>query len=319
MAYRLIRYPHCGCGGWKWRYRVLAKMGKKSALRAGGQPAGSTSLRFLLRAFLLPSLLLALHCYFFRQSESRVHWKITSFALEAGSYYCTLSNRHTIITMRRSWAARLAVTIAAGQLYFSATIAQDTLRTTSDNIRSSSATPTVSGSVESPTATPTSSGEPTVHSIKAGAGGFKFTPQELHNVSVGDIVQWEFYPPDHSVARAEFGSACVPYEYTGKDKVGFWSETQWVNNTNEVCLSVSKWPSYANSHAAHILQRYDQFDRTHLLLLRSTEFVSGGAHGGRYQPELYTNSGIASPSGGRSRLPSSTRRTDSCGSVIDAV
>jgi len=136
--------------------------------------------------------------------------------------------------MRRSWTARLAVAIAASQLYFSSTMAQDVSQTASNNIQSSSATPTTSEAVESSTATPTSSGEPTIHSVKAGAGGFKFTPQELHNVSVGDIVQWEFYPPDHSVARAEFGSACVPYEYTGKDKVGFWSETQWVNNTNEL-------------------------------------------------------------------------------------
>ncbi|KAI4631313.1 hypothetical protein J4E83_002844 [Alternaria metachromatica] len=78
-------------------------------------------------------------------------------------------------------------------------MAQDVSQTASNNIQSSSATTTTSEAVESSTATPTSSGEPTIHSVKAGAGGFKFTPQELHNVSVGDIVQWEFYPPDHSV------------------------------------------------------------------------------------------------------------------------
>lgn len=149
--------------------------------------------------------------------------------------------------MRRSWTARLAVAIATSQLCFSSTMAQDVSQTASNDIQSSTATPTISEAVESSTATPTSSGEPTIHSIKAGVGGFKFTPQELHNVSVGDIVQWEFYPPDHSVARAEFGSACVPYEYTGKDKVGFWSETQWVNNTNEVGPSMNSRPSYANA------------------------------------------------------------------------
>lgn len=47
---------------------------------------------------------------------------------------------------------------------------------------------------------------------------------------MGDIVTFEFYPPDHSVARAEFGSACVPYEYTGKNKQGFWSNTQNVTD-----------------------------------------------------------------------------------------
>lgn len=73
-----------------------------------------------------------------------------------------------------------------------------------------------------------------VHLVKAGAGGFKFEPARLDNVAVGDVVTFEFYPPDHSVARAEFGSACVPYEYTGRDKVGFWSGTQWVDSVSNV-------------------------------------------------------------------------------------
>jgi plastocyanin len=129
--------------------------------------------------------------------------------------------------MAHSWTARLTVTIAASQLLTPAS--------------AQSSTPTASkiSSVTSASPFSTDSIEPKVHMIKAGAGGWKFEPQEIHNASVGDIVKWEFYPPDHSVARAEFGSACVPYEYTGTDKVGFWSETQWVNNTNEVCSSKS--------------------------------------------------------------------------------
>ena len=75
---------------------------------------------------------------------------------------------------------------------------------------------------------------PQVHLVKAGAGGFVFKPNELTNVSVGDIITFEFYPPDHSVARAEFGIPCSPYEYTDKGKVGFWSGTQWVNTTDDV-------------------------------------------------------------------------------------
>jgi plastocyanin len=72
--------------------------------------------------------------------------------------------------------------------------------------------------------------------VKAGAGGFKFDPDELHNVTVGDTVTFEFYPPDHSVARAEFNNPCVPYEYTGKNKTGFWSDTQLVKTVNDVRL-----------------------------------------------------------------------------------
>jgi plastocyanin len=73
-----------------------------------------------------------------------------------------------------------------------------------------------------------------VHHVKAGSGGFHFEPAELTNVSAGDIVSFEFYPPDHSVARADYGHACVPYEYTGSNRTGFWSETQWVTTPSEV-------------------------------------------------------------------------------------
>lgn len=64
-------------------------------------------------------------------------------------------------------------------------------------------------------------------------------PQELTNVSVGDTVTFEFYPPDHSVVQAEYGSACVPYSYADKDHAGkgFWTETQWVNTTADVSTS----------------------------------------------------------------------------------
>lgn len=75
---------------------------------------------------------------------------------------------------------------------------------------------------------------PKVHLVKVGASGFHFEPAQLTNVSVDDIVMFEFYPPDHSVARAEYESACVPYEYTGKGKMGFWSKTQWVNTVGDV-------------------------------------------------------------------------------------
>ncbi|CAI6329908.1 unnamed protein product [Periconia digitata] len=120
----------------------------------------------------------------------------------------------------------------------------------SATITSISSTPTPSGSSDRSSVTPSaslssssspsssssssSSEPPKTHSVKVGAGGFKYEPQELKDVKVGDTVDFEFYPPDHSVARAEFGSPCVPYEYTGKDKVGFWSETQWVNTVNDL-------------------------------------------------------------------------------------
>ncbi|KNG52876.1 extracellular serine-rich protein [Stemphylium lycopersici] len=100
---------------------------------------------------------------------------------------------------------------------------------------STSAVPTASiASLTSSAATEASSGGARVHLVKAGAGGFQFEPAELTNVSAGDVITFEFYPPDHSVVRAEYGSACVPYEYTGRDRTGFWSETQWVKTPNDI-------------------------------------------------------------------------------------
>lgn len=152
--------------------------------------------------------------------------------------------------MVRSRVVRLAVAVAACQL-LSTTSAQSTeslpsatasASLSSQNGLVSATLPPTPISLGGPTtrsgasATPSASSEPEVHLIKVGSGGFRFTPQELTNVSVGDIVTFEFYPPDHSVIQAEFESACVPYSYADKDHdgKGFWTETQWVNNTSEI-------------------------------------------------------------------------------------
>jgi hypothetical protein len=112
-------------------------------------------------------------------------------------------------------------------------------------------TPSASGVSSSPNNLP-----PSVHTVMVGNGGFSFEPSELNDVGVGETgtlstfflavppqltisVTFQFYPPDHSVARAEFGSACVPYEYTGRGKQGgsFWSGTQYLDDARHV-----SWP-----------------------------------------------------------------------------
>lgn len=35
--------------------------------------------------------------------------------------------------------------------------------------------------------------------------------------------EFQFFPPNHSVGRAEYQQPCIPYEDTGENKVGFWS------------------------------------------------------------------------------------------------
>ena len=82
--------------------------------------------------------------------------------------------------------------------------------------------------------TASTSAESETHTIKVGQSGFKFEPAELKEAHVGDKVYFEFFPRDHSVAQAEFGLACMPYERSGQDRVGFWSDTQNLNDTDQV-------------------------------------------------------------------------------------
>jgi hypothetical protein len=42
-----------------------------------------------------------------------------------------------------------------------------------------------------------------------------------------------FFPQNHSVARAEFGHPCIPYENTGPNKTGFWSGFQPISAASE--------------------------------------------------------------------------------------
>jgi hypothetical protein len=75
------------------------------------------------------------------------------------------------------------------------------------------------------------------HSIKGGAGEHAFTPQFLSVIPINDIVSFKFYPSNHAVARADYGSAYMQYEMTGRDKLGFWSGEQVVKMVGEVRLT----------------------------------------------------------------------------------
>ncbi|KAJ8111926.1 hypothetical protein OPT61_g5590 [Boeremia exigua] len=189
--------------------------------------------------------------------------------------------------MVRSRMVRLAVAVAACQL-LSTTSAQDTETSAQPTDRASlssqmglvSATlpPTpisISTRTVSRSAAASASSEPQVHLMKVGSGGFKFTPQELTNVSVGDTVTFEFYPPDHSVIQAEFGSACVPYSYADKDHAGkgFWTETQWVNDTSQVSVEDGVRLYEISDILDHSLQHNNQRHGADLLLLRGSQFV----------------------------------------------
>ncbi|KFY05024.1 hypothetical protein O988_00318 [Pseudogymnoascus sp. VKM F-3808] len=68
----------------------------------------------------------------------------------------------------------------------------------------------------------------TTHTVAVGAAGLVYTPNTIL-ANVKDVVEFRFYPQNHSVARAEYRHPCIPYEYTGVNKVGFWSGFQPVN------------------------------------------------------------------------------------------
>jgi plastocyanin len=126
--------------------------------------------------------------------------------------------------MVRPRFARLAVAVAACQLVSTA-LAQS----------ASSAIASLQVVTRTVSATrPSASSRPQNYKIKVGSGGFVFDPPELKNVSVGSTVTFEFYPPDHSVIQAEFGSACVPYSYADSEHQGkgFWTPLQYVDFTN---------------------------------------------------------------------------------------
>ncbi|KAK4996065.1 hypothetical protein LTR28_000314, partial [Elasticomyces elasticus] len=84
----------------------------------------------------------------------------------------------------------------------------------------SSQTTSSSGSLG--TATATTSSAVQTHTITVAKGDHKYVP-DVVQAKVGDIIQFQFFPQNHSVARAEYLSPCIPYEDTGVDKVGFFS------------------------------------------------------------------------------------------------
>lgn len=62
-----------------------------------------------------------------------------------------------------------------------------------------------------------------------------FEPNEITNASVGDVVEFRFYPTGHWVIRSEFKQSCIPYEDTGANKIGFSSgEVNVATTSNNV-------------------------------------------------------------------------------------
>ncbi|PWW80075.1 hypothetical protein C7212DRAFT_289278, partial [Tuber magnatum] len=70
---------------------------------------------------------------------------------------------------------------------------------------------------------PTPSGSVKQHVIQVGdaSGALKFYP-EVVTAAAGDMVQFQFYPRNHSVAQSSFDKPCEPLAQTN-GTAGFWS------------------------------------------------------------------------------------------------
>ncbi|KAF2260871.1 hypothetical protein CC78DRAFT_547197 [Lojkania enalia] len=81
--------------------------------------------------------------------------------------------------------------------------------------------PLVVAQDSSTTPTATSSALAQTYTIQVGID-HKFKP-EVTQAEAGDLIKFEFFPTNHSVVRAEYEFPCIPYEMTGRGKVGFFS------------------------------------------------------------------------------------------------
>lgn len=71
-----------------------------------------------------------------------------------------------------------------------------------------------------------------VHIVTVGYLSWQFNPDTII-AKVGDVVQFQFFPPNHSVVRAEYEYPCIPYEMTGPHKTGFFSGFHYVPSVTE--------------------------------------------------------------------------------------
>lgn len=83
-------------------------------------------------------------------------------------------------------------------------------------------------STQPPTSTSTPSGTlasnpSATHTFTVGKYGGLFFDKNEVAANIGDIIEFEFYPKNHSIARAAFKYPCVPIEKTTSGQKGFWS------------------------------------------------------------------------------------------------
>lgn len=83
---------------------------------------------------------------------------------------------------------------------------------------------------------PTTPSQPAqTHKVLVSKGDHVFDPDTI-DANIGDVVEFEFYPKNHSVVRADYLTPCVPYEKMGPRRTGFFSGFYPVDEiTDNVC------------------------------------------------------------------------------------
>jgi plastocyanin len=128
------------------------------------------------------------------------------------------------------------------------------------------------------------SSSPAIHRVNVGIGGFSYDPN-VTIANVGDIVQFVFYPTNHSVIRAEYTGSdvcgpggcnpCVPYEIMHGGEGGFHSGNMAVG-TYPSNNSIDVWHQHVLDFIATAnvvleqhqdIQYHGQHDRSDLVLL----------------------------------------------------
>jgi len=89
----------------------------------------------------------------------------------------------------------------------------------SSSTTSSSSSAATSNSLDAASSTTV---EPVTRTVSVGYGGYTFKP-DVVLANPGDTIEFDFYPANHSVARAAYGYPCVPFELINKNNIGFFS------------------------------------------------------------------------------------------------
>ena len=112
--------------------------------------------------------------------------------------------------------------------------------------------------------------------IAVGKDGLVFTPNTV-TAAKGDVIEYQFFPPTHSVIMGDFSNPCMPAKIGGFFSGGFITS----NGQNVRVLRHPAQTEDANSAAVRRLPSDYQLDRPHFLLLRLPDTLRIG-HVGRH-------------------------------------